>query len=330
MAVRYSVDRVGERFYRNHATGSLAPNSGISFEDRARDNDEGEGSPPAAEQSLEIGATLGKFLFGKFGQDKVIKPLEADTNTRVHRDGEESLRVSGGEANVSSAITKLKRAPFLEATPLTHFLCIALNEEGVSRAFRDFKEEILSSSASGDSGLSDQIFAKPTRLHLTISMLKLYTPAELERAKRTLTAAVAGHRGAAMSIALGGLELMKGSAKKARVVAAMVGDGHTEEEGIGSAERLQSLCDRVKAAFLEAGFFVSNPNQRKVKLHCTLLNTRWSRGRKSRNFFDAAGFFDRMRESQLGTVSVTGVHLVSFTRFGQDDFYAIESTANFV
>ncbi|KAL2332347.1 hypothetical protein Fmac_019928 [Flemingia macrophylla] len=126
------------------------------------------------------------------------------------------------------------------------------------------------SSASRDLGIDKSIFNKPKTFHLTVLMLKLWNQDRVKAATEVLQSLPSKVSEALdnqpVSIRLKGLECMKGSLAKARVVYAPV-------EEIGSEGRLMRACQAIIDAYVEAGLVLEKDAKRGLKLHATVMNT---------------------------------------------------------
>lgn len=55
----------------------------------------------------------------------------------------------------------------------THFISIPTNTDEVKDNFKKFKENVIKNFGKGVRGITEEIFQKPERLHLTLIMLVL-------------------------------------------------------------------------------------------------------------------------------------------------------------
>ncbi|UPR03394.1 AKAP7 2'5' RNA ligase-like domain-containing protein [Chloropicon primus] len=307
--IPYRVVSVGARRYRSHECGITAPNAksggGGGAKGGTRAPAAGGGGGEGCESHSEehqVSPALHRYVAGKQGISPQLAQL---AQVQVLGD---RVTLKGSQEGVSAASALLQSYVAAGAqrdatTPLTHFLCISLATPEVKNTYEAFQ--------SKHGGYDRKLFARSSRLHLTLSMLKLYSSEQLDEAKKVLQS-FQGTASGPIPVDMKGLALMKGSPEKARVLYAQVsGD---------QVDKLQGLCDGVKKAFAEAGMFVSNPESG-VKLHCTLMNTRWSKGRIKH--FDAGAVLEQDENLSLGSIEVKDVKLVSFTKIGQDDFYAV-------
>uniref|UniRef100_A0A2N9HQI7 A-kinase anchor protein 7-like phosphoesterase domain-containing protein n=1 Tax=Fagus sylvatica TaxID=28930 RepID=A0A2N9HQI7_FAGSY len=119
------------------------------------------------------------------------------------------------------------------------------------------------SSLSGDLGIDKSIFIKPKTFHLTVLMLKLWNKDRVNAAAEVLQSISSKVMDALdnrpVSIRLKGLDCMRGSLAKARVLFAPV-------EEIGSEDRLLRACQVIIDAYVEAGLVLEKDANQKLKL----------------------------------------------------------------
>ncbi|KAG8379979.1 hypothetical protein BUALT_Bualt07G0145900 [Buddleja alternifolia] len=188
------------------------------------------------------------------------------------------------------------------------------------------KETKASASKSSSSklielGIEKSIFIKPKTFHLTVLMLKLWNKDRVKAAAEVLQSVsskvIDALENRPVMIRLKGLDSMKGSLAKARVLYAPV-------EEIGGEERLLRACQVITDAFVEAGLVMENDMQQKLKLHATLMNAR-HRKRKNRtrkvDSFDARGIFDQYGCEEWGEYRICEAHLSQRFVFDENGYY---------
>ncbi|XP_057725691.1 uncharacterized protein LOC130941271 [Arachis stenosperma] len=177
------------------------------------------------------------------------------------------------------------------------------------------------SSTSSDLGIDKSIFIKPKTFHLTVLMLKLWNKDRVKRATEVLQSISSKIMDALdnrpLSIRLKGLDCMKGSLAKARVLYAPV-------EEIGSEGRLLRACQVIIDAYTEAGLVLENDAKQSLKLHATVMNARhrkrktWTRKADS---FDARGIFKRYGSEEWGEYLIREAHLSQRFSFDETGYY---------
>ncbi|XP_049934592.1 uncharacterized protein LOC116258508 isoform X2 [Nymphaea colorata] len=171
-----------------------------------------------------------------------------------------------------------------------------------------------------NSGLSDlridqSIFIKPKTFHLTVLMLKLWNKDRVATAidvlQKVSSSVWDALEGRPISIRLKGLTCMKGSPSIAGVLYAPV-------EVIDGEERLLRACQVIIDAYDEAGLVIEKDN-RKLKLHATVMNVRHRKGKNSRRHdsFDARSIIKQYGSEDWGEYLIREAHLSQ--RFAYDD-----------
>ncbi|XP_010098109.2 uncharacterized protein LOC21408906 isoform X2 [Morus notabilis] len=168
-----------------------------------------------------------------------------------------------------------------------------------------------------DMGIEKSIFIKPKTFHLTVLMLKLWNKERVDAAAQVLQSissqVIDALDNRPVSIKLRGLDLMKGSLAKARVV-------YLPVEEIGGEGRLLRACQVIIDAFVKAGLVLEKDATHSMKLHATVMNvrhrkrTKWSRKVDS---FDARSIFKQYGSEEWGEYVIREAHLSQ--RFACDD-----------
>lgn len=116
-----------------------------------------------------------------------------------------------------------------------------------------------------------------------------------------------------MLVRLAGLELMKGSPSAAEVLHMKVSDPEAKGD---ATDRLMKLSNGIIAAFVEEGLVDESERRQQLKLHVTLLNTRYRRSEATKNSsesarvpFDARPFLALSASVDLGAHVIREVHL---------------------
>ncbi|KAI5413923.1 uncharacterized protein LOC127087459 isoform X1 [Lathyrus oleraceus] len=177
-------------------------------------------------------------------------------------------------------------------------------------------------SPSSDLGIDKSIFIKPKTFHLTVLMLKLWNKDRVKTATEVLQSISSKVMEALdnrpVSIGLKGLECMKGSMAKARVLYAPV-------EEIGSEGRLLRACQVITDAYIEAGLVLENDAKQTLKMHATVMNsrhrkrTKWKRNNV--DSFDARGIFEKYGTEDWGQYLIREAHLSKRFSFDEKGYY---------
>ncbi|KAJ0989417.1 hypothetical protein J5N97_007773 [Dioscorea zingiberensis] len=176
-------------------------------------------------------------------------------------------------------------------------------------------------SILSDLGIDSSIFIKPKTFHLTVLMLKLWNKERITAATEVLQRISSKVYDALdnrpVSIRLKGLECMRGTPAKARVVYAPV-------EEIGGEGRLLRACQVIVKAYVEAGLVLEKDAQQSLKLHATLMNARHRKRRndtKRYDSFDARGIFLRFGSEDWGDYLIREAHLSQRFKFDESGYY---------
>lgn len=266
---------------------------------------------------MQIASPFFPQIIGKGGESK--RRLENETKTRINVPGkgkEGDVIIEGRERRgVAGAASRLDVlvASNRSKMPFTHFISIPLNTTHLQEAFCTFKEEVLNNSGSVR-GLDSSIFQNPSMLHLTIGTMALLDDRERQLARELLEDCrdqvlkpIIGED-ENLSFDLSGLEYMNDDPAEVDVLYCGVKD----ERG-----RLQEVADMIVDRFVASGLMRREYDR--VKLHCTLLNTRFRReeddlgkvkeNEMTRESFDARPLLQRWGDLNLGKVLLSEIHL---------------------
>uniref|UniRef100_UPI0035901D80 activating signal cointegrator 1 complex subunit 1 isoform X2 n=1 Tax=Myxine glutinosa TaxID=7769 RepID=UPI0035901D80 len=221
--------------------------------------------------SLHIPSALCKHIVGKKGETR--RRIEQETKTQISIPGpgvEGETVISGKEqAGVNSACTRLEviSNDARKRQPATHFLSLPMATPALQEAFCSFQKDVLS-NCSECKGVDSTIFQRPNRLHLTLGVLTLLSPREMEQAIKCLNATAPLIRDIVgddpLSVSICGVEYMNDDPA---MVDVLYGKVRTKD----GSDRLQQLANELVSHFSSIGFLKNDFEQ--VKLHVTLLNT---------------------------------------------------------
>ncbi|XAR67695.1 hypothetical protein NMG60_11002567 [Bertholletia excelsa] len=189
------------------------------------------------------------------------------------------------------------------------------------KARKPFELRSSEPSKLSDLGIEKSIFNKPKTFHLTVLMLKLWNKDRVCAASEVLQSVSSKVLEALdnkpVFVRLKGLECMKGSLAKARVV-------YVPVEEIGSEGRLLRACQVIIDAFVEAGLVLERDAQQNLKLHATVMNARhrkWKKGRRRSDSFDARGIFKQFGSEEWGEYLIREAHLSRRFAFDENGYY---------
>ncbi|XP_010545686.1 PREDICTED: uncharacterized protein LOC104817973 isoform X2 [Tarenaya hassleriana] len=172
-----------------------------------------------------------------------------------------------------------------------------------------------------DLGIEKSIFIKPKTFHLTVLMLKLWNKDRLNAAHDLLQSIYPSVMDALdnrpLSVRLKGLDCMKGSLAKARVLYAPV-------EELGNEGRLLRACQVIIDAYVKAGLVLEKDAKQSLKLHATVMNARHRKSkdrRRKMDTFDAREIHKRFGNEEWGEYLIPEAHLSQRFVFGENGYY---------
>ncbi|CAI7839902.1 unnamed protein product [Closterium sp. NIES-53] len=169
-------------------------------------------------------------------------------------------------------------------------------------------------------GVHPSIFINPTTFHLTIQMLKLWSPLRVQAAADALQAAMPRAQevlgDSPLVIRLVGLKYMKGHPSKAHVL-------YADMQEVDGGNRLPAVCEVLRAACREAGLVTPRDCRQPLKLHATIMNTSHRKGphRNARVPFDASLIVAQHGDTEWGEVRLGEVHLSQRFKFDDQGYY---------
>ena len=234
------------------------------------------------------------------------------------------VMLSGGAGAVGACRAELDQLvrQYLESPgcDYTHFVSIPLNSPALVSALEDFRERVMALPPEQRQGVDGSIFAKPQHFHLTVCMLKLCSEAARRRAREVLRGFDFGDaRASPPRFSLGGLATFSGRLDRVDVLFMKV----AEAEG----GHLQALVDSLSRAFGESGLLLRR-DRKPVKLHATVINTRFRKGPKGRKGggrrspCDCSHIAARLGSWSSGELQLSEVHLSQRGAYRESDgFY---------
>nr|XP_043636955.1 uncharacterized protein LOC122607941 isoform X2 [Erigeron canadensis] len=176
-------------------------------------------------------------------------------------------------------------------------------------------------STLSELGIDKSIFINPKTFHLTVLMLKLWNKERLDAAVRIFKGIEAEVMDALdarpVYIRLKGLDLMRGSLAKARVLYAPV-------EVVGGEDRLMHACKIITDAFTKGGLVLEKDSKHALKLHATVMNARHRKrtmNTKKFDTFDARGIVEQYGSEEWGEYLIREVHLSQRFVFDKNGYY---------
>ncbi|CAN8259135.1 unnamed protein product [Cochlearia groenlandica] len=173
-----------------------------------------------------------------------------------------------------------------------------------------------------DMGIEKSIFINPSTFHLTVLMLKLWNKDRVDTARDVLKSISPSVMDALenrpLFIRLKGLDCMRGSLAKARVLYAPV-------EEIGNEGRLLRACQVITDAFVKAGLVLEKDAKHSLKLHATVMNARHRKRKdkweKKMETFDAREIHKQFGNQEWGEYLIREAHLSQRFVFDHSGYY---------
>lgn len=273
-------------------------------------------------------------LIGKKGMIKAR--LEQATKTdikipKIGKDGDvvilgqnaDSVKMAKRRINMIIWSSRMRQRP-------THFVSIPMNNLEIVNNFINFKQKVL--EECGTNGVEESVFILPTKLHITIGITSLMDNEERLQASKLLEnvadeiirpSLLEYHP---LKIRLKGLAYMEDDPCKVNVLYANV------QEESAPAGVLQKLADEIFQYFQTAGFMKDNFNKEHVKLHVTLMNSRYrgtlqgsasdSGVRQKRQTFDAKMIMEKFHDYDFGVMELMNICLSQMkTNLDENGYY---------
>ncbi|XP_076652158.1 activating signal cointegrator 1 complex subunit 1 [Halictus rubicundus] len=256
------------------------------------------------------------------------KKIEAETKTslqipKVGQDGD--IVITGFYRN--GIISARRRIDLLiiaarKKLHYTHFLSIPLNEDHITMKFNEFKNDILTNSGKTSRGVDENIFQTPSKLHMTIGMLKLLDDVEKEQAIKALDyckeniVMPAIKKYGQIPICLQGISIMNDDLEKIKVLYAKVVDANNV---------LQEILDEIVNYY--ASVDLIDKERENVKLHVTLMNTNFKRTDEEKRMkvpvetFDGKDIFKAHENVTFGETVLKQIHISQLGTVSSNGYY---------
>ncbi len=272
------------------------------------------------------------YIIGRQGQ--TMRTIETDTKTKItipRRNETGPVTIRGKtKRSLSSAKQRIEVVVWSnrQKQPPTHFIGIEINSDVVQERVTEFKQTVLSLCDSDDK-VDEQIIQLPIKMHLTLLTLRLFTHEEEKQAITALEKIIAECKSCFSSdksppkIELKGIDCMNDDHTSVNTLHAKV----FLEDG---SQKLQVFADSLLAETIkEIPDLVKQENRPNVKLHATVMNSRWrdagpsqNRGRyPPRISFDATKIFKECKDFDFGSRELTQVMLLKMGEKDERGFY---------
>uniref|UniRef100_A0A0R3RY76 KH domain-containing protein n=1 Tax=Elaeophora elaphi TaxID=1147741 RepID=A0A0R3RY76_9BILA len=181
----------------------------------------------------------------------------------------------------------------------THFVSIPMTHETIKDSFVKFVNTIRNDEELSDSCKEETVFQQSNKLHLTITMLSLLDTDDEKSVSNSLETVINTRvreilSGKPLEVEVKGLEIMNDDPTRVNVLYALI-----------SSDRLTNVVNTIAEAMSDTGFA---PQQNSVKIHLTLMNTRYMwEEKKKRGRMDVAKLLEKYRNYDFGKVTVAEV-----------------------
>ncbi|VDD93860.1 unnamed protein product [Enterobius vermicularis] len=259
-----------------------------------------------------------RFVVGAKGAVK--KKIEEETTSRIiipNKEKEQPLEVvSKSEDCVNRCRDRIELIVMSarEKAPFTHFVSFSAAVPDIQNSFAEFAKRVKEDEELSETCRDEDLFQEPEKLHFTIVMLSLLDSCERVAAAKTLTEVVEDKirnliGKEPLDLKVYGLEYMNDDPTKVNVLYAAV-----------RSERVQQVADEIARSMKEAGF--SRQDEDSVKLHLTLMNTRYAWEKGKRIYMDVTKLMEKYSDFDFGKFTVTEIHISSLNDpKGEDGYY---------
>lgn len=276
---------------------------------------------------LNVAAPLLGLIIGKRGA--TIKKIRADTNAKInvpngHRSNEKVVINGSSRKNVCSAARKINQiiSDGRRKMRPTHFVGIPLNVSPIKDKFTEFRK--LLTEDQRFLHIEKCLYQVPERLHLTLEVFPLLDTDERLLAVDTLNKCEVEIK-----------KYIKKNCPNGKVRIHLKGVNIFDDEDGSSVnvlfakvnpdcKEIQEIANIVSSTFKEAGVSIEKRNNpTEVKLHCTLINTKFierddSEERKPKAKFNASKVLEEFRDFDFGEIELKEIHISQMGTTGID------------
>lgn len=292
---------------------------------------------------LAIPAVFHRFIVGSRARNK--QRLEMESGARIvvpHReDNEDAIYLRARNKNqIYSAKAQIELLCEKEESKLeyTHFLSVPLSHDVKFRQAVDgFREDVVLQRFPG---IDASIFMPPRRMHFTLCMLKFHSHAQVDEMKDALKdiserwSATGDFKKGPTMAHMKGLHIMTDDPSSVGVI-------FTTDRSKDLQKTMNSLSDLIfdvlqarnlvqQQNLIHQRLLSSDAAHAEVKLHATLMNTKYSKAaqwqrddgqRGDRETFDASALMERFGQVDFGTLQLQEIQLSSLDEMGDDGYY---------
>ncbi|XP_015114161.1 activating signal cointegrator 1 complex subunit 1 [Diachasma alloeum] len=259
--------------------------------------------------TLDIPNTFNGHIVGYKGDTK--KKLERETKTTIRvplKNSTDLVTITG--YTKGDVISCRQRIDLLiefsrRKIPPTHFVSIPLKNDEIVQNYESFKDRILTDSEFKHSGVVEDMFISPSKLHLTVGMLLLLDEKEMKEAAdvlnecvETIVKPIMKDLKEPLMVKIQGLDYMNDDPTKVSVLYGKILPN----------EKLQEIANKVFGFFLEKQLMRVERTE-SVKLHMTVINSSKlipidQRRRSRRIYFNAVRILSAFQDYNFGEIEV--------------------------
>ncbi|KAJ2953712.1 hypothetical protein O0L34_g1332 [Tuta absoluta] len=291
--------------------------------------------------SLHVSKHYVGSIIGKKGANKMRIERDPKTEIKIPKQGQtgdivifgpspNNIKAAKRRINIIVISSRMKQKS-------THFISIRMDSPEIIGNFEEFKQSVLRECP--DRGIDESLFIRSNKLHLTLGMMCLMDNEERLQASKLLTEAKQNiimpmlENYLPLKLRLKGLQYMNDDPREIDVLY-----GCVQEENAPSGI-LQQVVDAIVEHFYKAGFMEKEFGRDNVKLHVTLINSKYrsresstniaktnneepqSRDRRPRVTFDGSRILEKFLDYDFGVAEVTEMHLSQRHSMGADGYY---------
>ncbi|KAH8862993.1 Activating signal cointegrator 1 complex subunit 1 [Schistosoma japonicum] len=262
--------------------------------------------------SIEIPPLFHKFIIGVQHSKRKLLEDEFRCNIDVPNYGSNSTTVSVTGPSRFNILNACRRILWIVADARTrcqptHFICLPVTCPSVKDNFQTFRQSILQAANECTShdfmGVDSSIFHSVSTLHFTLTTLVLADESEVEKAREILLTFRKSQRGlhlfaaGPLNLTIKDLEYMNDDPTSVHVLYAKLMESP-------DSRRLQTIANELSNLLAEQNLTSTGSYRpdNNVKLHMTLLNSKYRQERSSRNAL-SQGSLPNTRTS----FSITGI-----------------------
>ncbi|XP_031829837.1 activating signal cointegrator 1 complex subunit 1 [Nomia melanderi] len=284
--------------------------------------------------TFHVAKSFFPFIIGS--KHSVRKRLEIETRTTIQipKMGQDGDVVIIG-CDRKGIVTARRRIDLLIAVTRkrqhsTHFLSIPLNEGHIIMKFNMFKNSVLTNLGKVSKGIDERIFQTPSKLHLTIGILKLFDDVEREQAIKALDYCKehiikpAIKKYGQIPICLQGIEIMNDDPTETRILYAKVIDANNA---------LQEICDKMVNYYANIGLL--EQERENVKLHVTLMNSKFklidkedTGENETIKTFDVSDILKAHENTSFGETVLKQIHISQRHTISSNGYYQATAKLN--